>query len=101
MLVVRVVGRSTDYAVDGTDVRRVPRRIYWRHETGRAIGPDGSALGLWAVEEFGAREMRDGRVIGPSERFAIEDVVAIKASMRVAARAGREAAGAGGTRSLT
>lgn len=85
MLVVRVVGRSGDYAVDGADTKRLPRRIYWRHETGRAIGPDGSSLGLWAVEEFGAREIRDGRLVGPPERFAVEDVVAVKASMRVAA----------------
>lgn len=85
-LVVRVVGRSSNFAVAAADAARVPVRVYWTHDArGWALGPDGSALGLWATEELEVREIRNGRVVGRPERLWIGDLVVVKTSTAVAA----------------
>lgn len=85
-LVVQVVGRSGDFAVSAADAGRVPHKVYWIHDArGWALGPDGSALGLWATEELEVRAIRDGRVVGGPERFCVGDLVAVTTSRVLAA----------------
>ncbi len=74
---IRVFGEPTPFFVESKVARSLPRQVYWNHtEDGMAVGPDGAPLGLWANEEFVAREIRN-QSLGGRRHFTIEDLVFI------------------------